>query len=239
MALAAARCMVRLVAFALAVTACTTSDDPTLELAVGADGTLQITFARGPDHVFATLAATANGVDLGTPVVAAGGPGQPGAAAVRATATFATAIAPLGPDVHVEVIEGDDLYTIDVPGLGITRVASLSLDVPLAAGQWIGVADGVNDELEGGFALTSGAQTCTVQFATRSDAARLELQLSANLTRDWWCTPMPTPGELVPVHLGVDLTPRAVATACSGRSLGCAPIELPALHVDMDVSVQF
>src|SRR5438105_5280750 len=92
--------MLRLLAAlpALAVTACVANDAPSLQLAVASDGTLQIALARAPGHTFATMSATANGIDCGAPVLADG------------TARFSIAMAQLGDDVEVAVVESDERF---------------------------------------------------------------------------------------------------------------------------------
>jgi hypothetical protein len=234
--------MVRLLPLALVVAACTASDLPRLQLAVGGDGTLQIALVRGPQHVFGSTSATANGIDLGAAVIANGNPGRLGdQAASPATATFSIAMTQLGTDVHVEVTEGDEHYLLDAPGLGAPRaLAILNFTQPLSAGQWLVLTDGASDRFGGDFAVMQGTQTCTVQWASRElrSPSGLELQLSSDLARDWWCTPKPAPGSIVSAQLAIDLLPNAIATSCSGPDLACEQIEVPALHAVADVTVQ-
>jgi hypothetical protein len=234
--------MVRLLPLALVVfAACTADDSPHLQLAVGDDGTLHVTLARGPDHTFDAMSATANGIDLGAASITVGSHGVFGSqAASAATASYAITIAQLGTDVAIEVVEGHDRFLLEVPGLGAQRTLQVSnLVVPMFAGEWILLTDGANDRFGGGFAVVQGTQTCSVEWASRrADPAGLELQMSANLARDWWCTPTPAPGSVVSAQLAIDLSPVPIATKCSGPDLACEPIELPAMHVDIDVTVQ-
>ena len=220
--------MVRWLVVVPAFAACATSNTATLELGVDDGGTLHVELASAPGHTFGALSATANGIDLGAPSIS------------RTSATFSIAMAQLGRDVDVEVIDGYSHFAIDAPGLGAARVPIVSLSPPLHAGDWIDAGDGLpGDEFTGDFALVQGAQTCTVEWTTKVDGSVIEMQLSSDLARDWWCTPVPAAGAQATAHLVVDLSPSALATSCSGDDLVCAPISLPALHYENDVVVQF
>jgi hypothetical protein len=212
---------------ALAVTACVTNDGPSLQLAVASDGTLQIELARAPGHLFTSLSATANGIDCGAPMLGDG------------TARFSIAMAQLGTDVEIAVVEGGERFVAGALGLGRARTLVVSMDTPLYAGEWIGLGDAfAADRLDGSFAVTSGGQTCTVPWATRYDPAMIELQVPSDLLHDWWCAPAPSPGATASARIEIHLAPAAIATTCSG-GVSCPPIRLPELTAASDVAVQF
>ena len=222
--------MLRWLAVVPVFAACTTSDTATLALGVDGGGTLHVELARAPQHVFGALSASANGIDLGAPSI------------VGTSATFTIAMAQLGNDVDVEVVDDGVHFVLDAPGLGATRAPIVApAGLPISAGEWIAASDSRPDDvIAGGFALAQGTQTCTVEWASRIvDGATLEMQVSSSLTRDWWCTPVPATGAQVTARLVVDLAPSALPTSCIGADLACPPIVLPPLHVENDVVVQF
>lgn len=224
--------------------ACQPNDKPTLVLS--SDGkTLAISLARGDDHSFGHVTATANGIDLGAPELAPGSEGIAWSqASSPATATFQVAIADLGAGADVIVHEDDDRFEVVAPDLGAPRAAKLltAIDTPITPGTWLDATDGVaSDVVSGGFELDVGSDSCTVQWGTRLSPGEVSLQLgdASELQTDWWCGDYPAAGTVVQAQLSMDLWVAAKVTSCRGDDLTCPDIALPDLHVATPVRVQF
>jgi hypothetical protein len=225
---------------ALSLAACQ-HDAPSLTLEVD-QGSLLIILNRAPDHTFGRVSGSLNGVDLGPADITAGQPSPAtDAAASPARASFRIPVAGLAAQLHLEVREDADLFVLDAPSFGAARSLQVltPLDRPLVAGDWIELSSGVpDDRLSGGFEITVGGDSCTVQWGTEKTARGVRYQLASNLPSAWWCGTAPQSGTLVQATLSLSLDPIPNVT-CTGPSLTCQATPLSRLSTDLPVTVAF
>lgn len=227
----------------LAVLSGCQNDDPTMALQLDESGQLVVALIRGPDHQFGHVTASANGIDLGPPQLAAGSDGKLfDQAASGAMAWFRIDPAALGEGLQLDVREDSDVFAYDAPTFGTPRRLDVvtALDQPLHAGDWIEVGSGVaTDKLGGGFSIQQGTDLCGVQWSTDVRASSVRFELAPDLANDWWCGMLPAAGSVVPVTLSIDLDPVVAVASCRGPALHCDPLELTSLHTDLAVQLQF
>jgi hypothetical protein len=244
--------MMRALVLMTALSACTTSSDaPTVTVAVTDDAHLSISLERAPDHTFGALVATANGVDCGQATI---DPGHIPAAnaspfADQASPSYATFLVPIasitGPAVHVELAEGSDHFVIDVPELLAPRAIHVvtPASTQYHANDRIEVSSGVaSDTLGGGFEAMEGDADCFTSWATVGGPTTVALAMPPDLTQAWGCgtvQPSPLPGGTLPTMLQLDITVETAIGQCVGPGLTCAPALVPRLTAKVPVTLAF
>jgi len=244
--------MMRALLLMTALSACTTSDAPTITVAVADDAQhLSITLERSPEHTFDTLVATANGVDAGTAEIEPGHVPPPNTSpfADQASPAFASFLVPLasltGPAVHVELTEGSDHFVIDVPELLAPRAIHVvtPANTQFHANDRIEVSSGVaTDTLGGGFEALEGDADCFTNWATIIGPTTIAYTMPPDLTQDWGCgvvQPAPPPGGTLPTTLELDVSVVTPVAHCEGPDLTCAPSSIPTLIAKVPVTLAF
>jgi hypothetical protein len=252
MVLLIGRTMMRALLLMTALSACTTSDAPTITVAVYDDAqSVSIALERSPEHSFGALDATVNGVDAGAAEI---DPGHIPAAnaspfADQASPSFARFLVPLallqGPAVHVELTEGSDHFVIDVPELLAPRAIHVVTppDTQFHANDQVEVSSGVaSDTLGGGFEAREGDTDCFSNWSTIVGATTIAFTMPPDLTQEWGCglvQPAPPPGGTLPTTLELDVSVVTAVAQCEGPDLTCAPASMPMLTAKVPVTLAF
>ena len=235
-----------------ALSACTTSDAPTVTVAVSDDAqSLSIAIQRSPEHTFGTLVATANGVDAGTAHISPGHVPAPNTSpfADQPAPSYATFMVPLasltGPAVHVDLTEGSDHFVIDVPALLAARQLHVvtPADTQFHANDVIEVSSGVaTDALGGGFEALEGDADCFTNWATTTGPTSVSFTMPPDLTQEWGCSvvqPAPAPGGTLQATLDLELWVSTPVALCQGPDVTCAPATVPTLTAKVPVTLAF
>ncbi len=233
------------------LTACTTSDPPTISIQVVQHGLspgdprsgtsdLLVELERDYDHTFAPVTATLNGVDLGDAAIHPGDPGITfSQAASPATASFTVPMASIGRGVSLDLAEGNEQFHVEVPDLVVPRAIELRTPVTsLRADGSIVVASGVaTDELAGGFSVTHDGAFCFTQWGTTMSADAIAFQLPP--TGSFECEHAPAPGSTLDVELEIELWSTTPVTRCDGPGLTCAPVSPDRVSTVVPATLQF
>lgn len=244
--------MMRALLLMTALSACTTSDAPTVTVAVSGDTqSVSIALERSPDHTFGTLVATVNGIDAGTAQIDPGHVPAPNTSpfADQPAPAFATFLVPLasleGPAVHVELAEGSDHFVIDVPELLAPRAVHVltPANTQFHANDLIEVSSGVaTDTLGGGFEALEGDADCFTNWATTTGPTSVSFTMPPDLTQEWGCSvvqPAPAPGGTLTATLDFGVSVTTPVAKCQGPDLTCAPAIIPSLTAKVPVTLAF
>ncbi|MEO8842872.1 MAG: hypothetical protein ABI591_10640 [Kofleriaceae bacterium] len=243
--------MMRALLLMTALSACTTSDAPTVTVAVTDAQSVSISLERSPEHSFGALVATVNGVDAGAAEIDPGHVPAPNTSpfADQSSPSFATFLVPIaslhGPAVHVELTEDSDHFVIDVPEFLAPRAIQIVTppNTQFHANDQIEVSSGVaSDTLGGGFEALEGDADCFTSWATIVGPTTVAYTMPPDLTQFWGCSvvqPAPPPGGTLPTTLDLDVSVVTPVAQCEGPDLTCAPATAPTLTAKVPVTLAF
>jgi hypothetical protein len=244
------RTMKRALLLMTVLSACTSSDDaPTVTVAISDDAkSVSIALERSPDHTFGTLVATVNGVDAGAPAITPG-EGPPSDSSPfndQSSDSFARFLVPLaslqGSDVHVELAENGDHFTIDVPELLAPRAIRVvtPANTQFHANDQIAVTSGVaTDTLVGGFEAQEGDADCFSNVRSTASPGSVAFTMPPDLAQDWFCGAAPAPGTTLPATLDFEISVETPVATCTGPELTCGPSSIPMLTAKVPVTLAF
>jgi hypothetical protein len=240
----------------LPAAACTTNnDDPTIRMHIIENGivgneppsqSLFVELNRPYGHTWAPVSATFNGANAEL-MTEGGREGTLRDPEVPASAYFKVPMTSIERGVHLEIIEGDEHFTVEAPDFNAPRSVNIHTPVDaLHADEWLEVDSGVpTDTLDGGFHVqfdtVVGPSICFTQWATERSATSISFKMPpAHEFTSCGAAPTPEPGSTRTVDLviGLDRSLSPV-TRCDGPNLTCDPLTAPAAETTVNATLQF
>jgi hypothetical protein len=204
-------------------------DSPTISVALTSDQ-VQVQLQRGPQHDFAGLAGSIDGMPFAAFVA------QSDQASALATFTLPRA-GITGADARIELVEGSQVFTVDFPDLLAERTIHLIADTWVEGGSEVDVDDGVAaDVLTASAFAMQGTRTCLTSSMQMTDPGTAIISLPDDLASEWTCDG--SSGSIVSGTLAVTVSATVAPASCEGPDLTCAPATTPARTAWLPVTIE-